>query len=165
MWRCPDEGAIEDEILQVWFPLVLCLAYGVLWFGCCHREQVIQMRSLCSGVVILDRRFRWGFCGLVLSSWTGGSDEVLLSFTNFVCSLAQFVVRSPASHRQLSLCSVIQCCLTFGFLRECNGLGDVSVVWTRPVCLGYSFPCLGLVSGDFYVFRRLQDFTDVSFLW
>ncbi|CAF1951185.1 unnamed protein product, partial [Brassica oleracea] len=31
-------------------------------------------------------------------------------------------------------------------------------------CLGYSFPCLGLVSGDFYVFRRLQYFTDVSFL-
>ena len=51
----------------------------------------------------------------------------------------------------------------FGFLRECKGLGDVSVVWTRPVCLGYSFPCLGLVSGDFYVFRRLQYFTDVFF--
>ena len=103
-----------------------------LWFGCCHREQVVQMRSLCSGVVIWDRRFRWGFCGLVLSSWTGGSDEVLLSLTNFACSLAQFVVRSPASHRQLSLCSVIHCCLTFGFLRECKSLGDVSVVWTRP---------------------------------
>ncbi|WZY95563.1 hypothetical protein YC2023_067892 [Brassica napus] len=87
-WFAFDEGAIEDEISQVWFPLVLCLAYGgsdevfVVW--CCHLEHEVQMR----------------FC-------------------------------SPSQPLRARL-------------------------------LSSYFPCLGLVSGDFYVFRRLQDFTDLA---
>ncbi|KAL0701140.1 hypothetical protein Bca4012_057262 [Brassica carinata] len=68
----------------------------------------------------LNKCCSWfGFSRLFL----GGSDEVfmvwcchlehevqmrsLLFVTNIACSLAQFVVRSPASHRHLSLCYVI----------------------------------------------------------
>lgn len=39
-----------------------------------------------------------------------------------------------------------------GFLKEIMGLVYVQGDNIRPVCLGVSFPVMGLVAGDFYVF-------------
>lgn len=107
-----------------------------LWFGCFHRELVVQMRS-----------------------WL---------FTNKSSTLRVVLLSSLQDFRlvivSLSFTLVSFECLFMGLLKECYDLFYVSFLVCSLYVLGSWSPIVGLVSGEVYVFRRLQCFNLVSFL-